>query len=279
MYHTTKGPSGEADLFGYIEILSRYRHLIAGMVSIAVAAAVVISWWLVPPAFEAVSYVQVGQEDLVLGPPSVYQTILLSRKVLTRTAESGRVSVQRLRAVAKVEISPNSNVLKLTVKSSTPQDAEFLGAKWYGAFHEETAALWRDWLERKLAVQQARIDGMTSLLSSDTQQTAGRNGQTPGMLALLEANSDVVAEAAGEVRRLEVLQDRIRQNKTDDVLVISEFEAGPRPVGPSRIARVVTAALISLAVSALMALTIEGWREHRQAKDAVAQAHNCEKRS
>lgn len=93
----------EIDLFAHLEILWRHRRSLLGLILAAIAAAAILSWWVIPPTYEASSLVQVGnvQPNLSLGSPETYRSILLSGPVLSRAGRTSGVEAR----IARGELS------------------------------------------------------------------------------------------------------------------------------------------------------------------------------
>ncbi|MGE5553664.1 MAG: Wzz/FepE/Etk N-terminal domain-containing protein [Betaproteobacteria bacterium] len=263
--------SDEIDLFAYLEILWCHRRFLALLVFSAVAVAAVLSWWVIPPTYEAVSLVQVGQNEPVnspeaqrsalLGSPEAYRSILLSAPVLTQASRAAGIEFQKLEDSVRAELVPNTNVVKLAVQAGSPEQARAIGAAWYEAFRAALQEMWVTHLERQLSVQRARLEGMRQTLDA-LLQAKGEAGGLSGFSRQILVAGDVVA-AAGELNRLEQMKEQIARGELDDAVVVAPFHAEEEPVKPRKALNLAIAGFLALMVGIFGTFAAEGWRTYR----------------
>jgi uncharacterized protein involved in exopolysaccharide biosynthesis len=247
----------ESDLFAYLETLWRYRRALLLLFLASVATAAALSLWVIPPKYEAVSLVQVGLE-LSLGSPDVYRNFLKSELVVAETARATGVKVRRLRETLKVEVAPNTNLVKLVVEANSPARAEAIGEAWQGVFRRALQSIYADRLEQQLAAQRARLAGMQQSWESLAETAGGRPELTEVSRQILVAG-DVVA-MTGEVARLEQVQAQLSRGVLLDATVIAPFQAKKEPVAPRKALNVAIAGFLALMMGGFGVFVAEAWR-------------------
>lgn len=269
--------SDEIDLFAYLEILWCHRRFLTLLVFSAVAVAAVLSWWVIPPTYEAVSLVQVGQNEPVnspqaqrgalLGSPEAYRSILLSAPVLTQASRAAGIEFQKLEDSVRAELVPNTNVVKLAVQAGSPEQARAIGAAWYEAFRAALQKAWEPQLERQLSVQRARLDGMRQTLDGLFQER-GEARDLSGLIRQILVAGDVVA-AAGELNRLEQMKEQVARGELDDAVVVAPFHAEAEPVKPRKVLNVAIAGLLAVMTGVFGVLSWEAWHARIEAGAAA----------
>lgn len=247
----------EIDLFAYLETLWRYRWTILLLFFAAVAVAAALSFWVIPPTYEAASLVQVGQ-DLSLGTPDVYRNLLTSQPVLVQTAQALGVRVDELeKGILRSEILPNTNLIRLVAQAESPARAEAIGEAWQASFKASLQAMQMDRLEQQLTVQRARLKGLRASWAEISGTAGGVQATTLGRQILVA--SDVVA-AAGEVERLQQVKAQVSEGKLLDLAVVAPFAAPKEPVAPRKALNVAVAGFMALLVGTFGAYFAEAWR-------------------
>lgn len=249
----------EIDLFAYLEILWRHRWPLLGLILAAMAAAAILSWWVIPPTYEATSMVQVGnaQLDLSLGSPETYRSILLSGPVLSRAARTSGVEKDIIGKAVKAEPVPNTNLLKLTVQSDSRERSEALGEAWQESYQTAVQEIWEKSVSAQLTSERARLEGMREYLRELTVSIPNQSGFKAGTAVLVDG--DALA-AAGEVKKLEQRQARIARGELSDILVVAPFKAEGKPVAPRKALNVAIAGFLALMVGVFGVFAVEGWR-------------------
>ncbi len=251
--------SNEVNVFAYLETLWQYRHLIFGLVILAVAATAAVSLWVIPPTYEAVSLLRVGQGGLAIGAPDTYKEILLSPSVLERVAVAAGKREQDFKRAVSVRAFTSSSVLKLAVQADSPGEAEHLGDIWYQAFLEKMRELWDEVLARRIASEKANVKDIED-------KSASRLAEKSKVLsepAVSKEMQDSLVEALQQIQLLETWRSRIRQDQLDDILIISPFRAEKDPVAPIILLNCFVAGFIALMLGIFLSLGIEGWRSYK----------------
>lgn len=256
--HTTPTAQYQGgDLFPYLQLLWRQRRFIVTAVGAIALAAAVVSTWLLRPVYEANSLVGVGGDGL--GPPEVYQQLLLSGRALQRAARVAGVPVDVFKRAVEVELVRDTGLLRLTARGGSPAEAEARGRAWYTALRTETQEPLHEKLRQATTMTATHLEGMKQTFFEINRTPDEEKARQNTVLQKGDALA-VMVQAGGEVRRLQAASEQVQGGRAHDVQVLSEFAAGPRPVAPRRATTVVVAGLVALVAAMSLVLTREWWR-------------------
>lgn len=163
----------ELNIVEYIQILWRRRRLIAGVALGAILAAVVISFFILQPVYEAASLLLVSEPRFQASTASLPTRITLSLSVanlipvvhneVVATAVASRMTGMPASTprdlVRKVRISQvrATNLLKVTAQAPTPGGAVALASAWSEAIVEHVDSLSLEETRKTLSLLEQKV--------------------------------------------------------------------------------------------------------------------------
>lgn len=210
----------EIDLRQLVETLLRRKWLIAGLIAVAVFAAGVYSYFVLPPRYEASITVTlptaVGEDGLGMSLKG-YEVFAKSPRVLEAMIQSGKLDMSPQRAAGRFSIQLDAASRLLTVRTSaqTSAEARQLASLWHEAFEQEVAAYVRGQFDRLLAVAQQDVAeaeerftaAQMSLTTFDQESLIGVNQARLSRLSRQIADDELRLQ---ELRELSIPVDMVR---------------------------------------------------------------------
>lgn len=151
----------EIDLRQLIESIWRRRWLIVGLIVAAVAAAGVVSYFVLPPRYESsitVDLLVPHAAELGLDP-AVLQALATSNRVFEAMIQSGSLDMTQdgVRRSVVESLSKDSRLLTVTTRAQSASEARQLARLWYEAFSHEAMTYARERVGQRLAVAEAEL--------------------------------------------------------------------------------------------------------------------------
>jgi len=171
----------EIDLRQYVEVLFRHCKWIAGLALAAAAVALVVSFFVIPPAYEAMALVAVTEPRYIMRFDTRFETvngIQPAYKAYPELATSDDLlqalldaldplpehveSLQDLRGIVDAQLGADPSMVRLAITSQDPAEAARIANVWadlfvtganeiYGAHSEDQVGFFEDQLERAQA--------------------------------------------------------------------------------------------------------------------------------
>lgn len=198
----------EIDLRQLIESIWRRRWFIASLVIAAVAAAGVLSYFVLPPRYESSITVDllVPQATELGLNPAVFEALATSNRVLEAMVQLGFLDMtpDRVRGSIAVSLSKDSRLLTVTTRAQSASQAQQLAVLWYEAFRQEAGAYAQERVAQRLDVAEAELAARESMYSAarDALNAFDSTVMLPVMEARLESLQAELVEAEERLRTL-----------------------------------------------------------------------------
>ncbi|MFH1140819.1 MAG: Wzz/FepE/Etk N-terminal domain-containing protein [Chloroflexota bacterium] len=197
------------DLRAAIDALFRHRWLIMALVILAIGAAGVLSYMVMPPTYEpsvVVTLPAAGGTDGLGLPPSGYKEFAASNRVIAAVQQKlgTHQTPSELAGQYDVQLDEASGLLTVTASAETADATLQLASLWVGAFSEQTLAVLRAQLARQKAVAEQAAESLLSDVTKAEDVLAAFDQKTP--ISLEEARlSDLeksLVSSEGRLREL-----------------------------------------------------------------------------
>lgn len=198
----------EIDLRQLIESIWRRRWFIASLVIAAVAAAGVLSYFVLPPRYESSITVDllVPQATELGLNPAVFEALATSNRVLEAMVQLGFLDMtpDRVRGSIAVSLTKDSRLLTVATRAQSASQAQQLAVLWYEAFRQEAGAYAQERVAQRLDVAEAELAARESMYSAarDALNAFDSTVMLPVMEARLESLQAELVEAEERLRTL-----------------------------------------------------------------------------
>lgn len=279
----------EINLWDYWMIIRKRIGMIMAISGAAVIASAVLSFFILPPVYEATVAIMVqdpGGEGTPQWSLETYSAVLEGSAVRRAVAEALKLgeTPEDLKGIASVEILKDTNILRLKIKRNSAQEASEIANTWARVFVDRVNEIKVNDLSRAMHLREASLQAALaelqnqrptielkrSLVDEPMAYEAVRSivGNQAKRLASVEINVEepnptyqsLVSRVADNRLALKDLETRAQLLKADSqtfVRILSPSLPPESPVAPRKLLNTAVAGMLGLMVGVFLAFAME----------------------
>ncbi|HHY46099.1 MAG TPA: hypothetical protein GX506_02205 [Firmicutes bacterium] len=279
----------EINLWDYWMVIRKRAGIIMTIFGAAVIASAVLSFFVLPPVYEATVAIMVqdpGGEGTPQWSLETYSSVMEGSAVRRAVVETLKLdeTPEDLKEIASTEILKGTNILRLKVKRNSAQEASEIANTWARLFVAKVNEIKMNDLSRAINLRKAALEAALaeikdqrptielkrSLVDEPMAYEAVKSlvGNQARRLAAIQVNveepnptyQDLISRIADSRLALKDLETRLELLKTDSqvfVRVLSPSLPPESPVAPRKLLNIAVAAMLGLMVGVFLAFAME----------------------